>query len=144
MINEDIAMLIEKQCIPEADENEIFDNTDPDMLKYVERSKKRKSKKYRGFLKEVKKRDGYKCRMCGASGCTLSVHHLDGYAWCCERRSDPTNGITLCLKCHTEYHKMFGGGDVCTRLTFKIYTIYRLAKGILRLAKRRTKKHTLI
>lgn len=131
---------MEDKILNQSVEEATFDNTDPDMLKYVERNKKRKSKKYRNFLKEVKKRDGYKCRMCGKSGCTLSVHHLDGFAWCCERRTDPTNGITLCLTCHSEYHKMFGGGEICTRLTFKIYTLYRLAKGLFKLANKRAKQ----
>jgi hypothetical protein len=40
----------------------------------------------------------------------LHAHHKDGYDWCIERRTDPTNGATLCDSCHTEFHVLYGYG----------------------------------
>lgn len=51
---------------------------------------------------EVRRRDGYKCQLCGVpqAECArkLSVHHIDY----CKTNSSPVNLITLCVHCHTE------------------------------------------
>lgn len=49
-------------------------------------------------------RDDYRCRVCGAhgKGVKLHVHHLDSRKTGSEA---PSNKITLCVKCHTAYHK---------------------------------------
>lgn len=64
---------------------------------------------YSEWREEVYKRDNYTCQCCGdnRSG-KLNAHHLDGYNWCEEKRTDVDNGITLCEKCHKKFHKMFG------------------------------------
>ena len=38
------------------------------------------------------------------------MHHLDGYNWCIEKRTDETNGITLCENCHKNFHSIYGFG----------------------------------
>ena len=43
--------------------------------------------------------------------CILEVHHLDGYDWCVEKRTDDTNGITLCETCHKNFHSLYGRGN---------------------------------
>lgn len=55
----------------------------------------------------VYERDGYKCVFCGNGG-RLRAHHLNGFHWCIEQRNDVGNGVTLCDKCHTKYHKVCG------------------------------------
>jgi hypothetical protein len=60
---------------------------------------------------EVYKRDDYICRCCGKYGGRLAAHHLDGYNWCAERRTDITNGVTLCKDCHLDFHSVYGYGD---------------------------------
>lgn len=54
-------------------------------------------------------RDNYTCRCCGdnKSG-KLQVHHIYSYHSHKKLRYVTTNGITLCEKCHKEFHKEFG------------------------------------
>lgn len=61
---------------------------------------------------EVKIRDNFTCQCCGnnKSG-TLVSHHLNGYNWDKEHRYDVDNGITLCIHCHSEFHKIYGYGN---------------------------------
>lgn len=68
---------------------------------------------YDDFIKGVYKRDNYTCQVCGqeGNGHNLNAHHLDGYNWCKEKRTDINNGITLCDKCHKEFHKLYGKGN---------------------------------
>ena len=60
---------------------------------------------------EVYKRDNYTCQCCGDNkGGNLNAHHLNSYNWDKEHRTDINNGITLCNKCHKEFHKIYGYG----------------------------------
>lgn len=61
-------------------------------------------------------RDQYTCQICGDKiGHNLNAHHLNGYNWCIEERTDIDNGITLCDKCHSldnnSFHKIHGFGN---------------------------------
>lgn len=76
-----------------------------------EKIKFRKTYAFKQFVKEVYKRDGYKCQICGKGNCTLNAHHLDGYNWCEEKRTDVSNGITLCEDCHNDFHNTYGRGN---------------------------------
>jgi hypothetical protein len=61
----------------------------------------------------VYKRDKYLCQCCGKRSTRknpINAHHLDGYNWCIERRTDVTNGVTLCQNCHTDFHSEHGYG----------------------------------
>ena len=53
---------------------------------------------------EIRRRDGHKCQVCGASQseCSkkLSVHHVDYNP----RNSDPVNLLSLCNGCHRRVH----------------------------------------
>lgn len=57
---------------------------------------------------EVFRRDQYTCQICGAMGYQLAAHHLDGYSWCIDKRTDISNGITLCVSCHRQFHSTYG------------------------------------
>lgn len=77
-----------------------------------ERERGRLIEGYSEWVNDVYKRDNYTCRVCGYSnGHILVAHHLDGYNWCKEKRTDVTNGITLCEKCHKEFHSKYGYKD---------------------------------
>ena len=77
-----------------------------------ERDNKRKSPKYVEFVKKVLKRDNYTCQCCEKeSHGDMEVHHLDGYDWCKDKRTDETNGITLCKNCHKNFHSIYGYGN---------------------------------
>ena len=69
-----------------------------------------RTNEYIDFVKKVLKRDSYECQCCHKSD-DLEVHHLDGYNWCIEKRTDDTNGITLCKNCHTNFHIKYGRGN---------------------------------
>lgn len=67
---------------------------------------------YNNFLRKVLARDKYICQCCGNTNkeMGLEVHHLDGFDWCKEKRTDTTNGITLCRNCHSNFHITYGKG----------------------------------
>ena len=77
-----------------------------------ERINRRNYEEYTKFVKKVLARDNYTCKCCGKIlNNNGIVHHLDGYNWCVERRTDETNGITLCKTCHKEFHSIYGYGN---------------------------------
>ena len=75
-----------------------------------ERAKERNYPEYIDFIKRVMTRDNYTCQCCGQKHGDLEVHHMDGYDWCKEKRTDDTNGITLCHNCHRHFHNIYGLG----------------------------------
>lgn len=79
-----------------------------------ERTVKRKYPEYYTFMKVVMERDNYTCDICGKYskwGNGLNAHHLNGYDWDKENRTNPDNGITLCKECHVDFHKIYGFGE---------------------------------
>jgi len=63
---------------------------------------------YKDWVIYVYERDNYSCRYCGDNkGGNLNAHHLDGYSWCKDKRVDVNNGVTLCDKCHKEFHLIY-------------------------------------
>lgn len=65
---------------------------------------------YRLFMGTVLKRDNYKCVICGSKD-NLHVHHLNSYNLDKDNRINPNNGITLCSKCHKNFHSLNGYGN---------------------------------
>lgn len=70
----------------------------------------RKTYEFKKWRSDVFKRDNYTCKCCGDKG-VVNAHHIDGYNWCVEKRTDVDNGITLCEKCHDDFHGTYGYGD---------------------------------
>lgn len=75
-----------------------------------ERDANRNISGYNAWRKSVYKKDNYKCLICGSIE-HLCAHHLDGFVWCKEKRTDVKNGVTLCNECHIEFHRQYGIGD---------------------------------
>lgn len=73
-----------------------------------DRHKTRSFNEYYEFIKSVMARDKGKCQICGKEHQNNVVHHLDGYEWCVEKRTDVSNGICLCEKCHKDFHYRYG------------------------------------
>lgn len=68
--------------------------------------KLRNSVQARAWTISVFKRDGFKCKICGASR-NLEAHHKFHWSNYPANRFDLWNGITLCDKCHRAIH-IFG------------------------------------
>ena len=78
-------------------------------LSTIDRIKRRGIKENTYWMNSVYLRDNYTCQCCGDDkGRNLNAHHLEGYHWCIELRFELSNGITLCEKCHSQFHKLFG------------------------------------
>ena len=62
---------------------------------------------YRQWRQDVYARDNYTCQCCGCkkSG-SFEAHHLYNYSSNENKRTDIDNGITLCKKCHKEFHTL--------------------------------------
>jgi len=58
----------------------------------------------------VFKRDNYECQKCKNRGGVLNAHHIKNFATHPELRTELSNGITLCKKCHSDIHKTTKNG----------------------------------
>ena len=76
-----------------------------------DRVKRRKTPESKKGTREVYEKDNYTCVVCGCRGKRLVAHHLDGYNWCKEKRTDVNNGVALCSNHHDEFHRKFGYGN---------------------------------
>lgn len=63
----------------------------------------RRLKEVKAWVKEVYKKDDYKCTNCGSSE-NLSAHHIIGWHEDKNLRVELSNGITLCNVCHQKHH----------------------------------------
>lgn len=67
---------------------------------------------YKQFVATCFERDNYTCQITGKkSRGDIVVHHLDGYNWDVENRTNIKNGITLNKNIHNEFHKLYGKGN---------------------------------
>jgi len=74
-----------------------------------DRAKRRDSSKHAKWRDAVYERDGHSCQCCGDNrGGNLNAHHIVGYADHKHLRWDVANGITLCVPCHTLFHRTYG------------------------------------
>lgn len=61
------------------------------------------------WKRAVLKRDRFTCQKCGISRQNnMHAHHLRPYALHSDSRLDVDNGVTLCPKCHLDYHRNYG------------------------------------
>ena len=64
---------------------------------------------YNFFRQQVYERDDYTCKICNDdTGGNLVVHHLNGFHWDKENRTNVDNAVTLCEYCHREFHSIYG------------------------------------
>lgn len=94
-----------------------FNKTDED------RAGQRNISGYNEWRKQVYKRDNYTCQICktsnGHGDSKLNAHHLESYQYNKELRCDVNNAITLCKKCHVDFHKKYS--QVTTKKDFEDY-----------------------
>lgn len=70
------------------------------------RSKERKD----NWSLKVRERDSHKCVLCGKTEGIMHAHHLNAKKSFPEQSLDIDNGVTLCQKCHHDFHGKYGVG----------------------------------
>lgn len=74
-----------------------------------ERKTKRRYTEYYEWRFKVYEKDNFTCQCCGDNkGHNLIAHHILNYSEYKELRTELSNGITLCKKCHKKFHDTFG------------------------------------
>lgn len=68
----------------------------------------RNSIEFRLWREAIFIKDNWICQRCKISGGHLHPHHIFNFASYFDLRFDISNGITLCKKCHDEFHKKYG------------------------------------
>lgn len=81
---------------------------------------------------EVKKRDGFCCRVCGISNVYLNSHHCNSWDYFPSQRFDIDNGVCLCFDCHQSFHLIYGAGR---NTIFQFHEFNKIMKIINSLAK---------
>ena len=59
------------------------------------------------WRERVFKRNNWTCQKCFKRGVELNAHHIQNFAQYPELRFEISNGITLCKKCHKEFHYIY-------------------------------------
>lgn len=65
----------------------------------------RQYNEYFNWRNDVYKRDNYICQHCGIRGGDLNAHHIIPFSKDKSLRTEISNGITLCKKCHKKEHE---------------------------------------
>lgn len=78
------------------------------LLTNVDRDRHRDYPEYKEWREAVFERDCYTCQKCGNVGGEINAHHIDSYANNKDKRTSIDNGITLCKKCHNNFHHKYG------------------------------------
>ncbi len=68
----------------------------------------RKSIEFRLWREAVFARDNWVCQKCKDRGDKIHSHHIQNFSQYPELRFAIDNGITLCKKCHQNFHKKYG------------------------------------
>jgi len=79
----------------------------------------RKTRDYRVWRAKVIRR-GKRCVICGAIH-HRQAHHLDSGSYFPDERYDVNNGVTLCQKCHSQFHNNYKKSyrQKCTKYDFE-------------------------
>ena len=78
---------------------------------------------YSDWVQAVFNRDDYICQCCSERGGKLHAHHLESYSDNPQLRITLENGITLCKKCHKDFHHQYG--YKCTKQQFENFFVHR-------------------
>jgi len=68
----------------------------------------RGSEEYKIWRLNIFKRDNFTCKLCNNKSKYLEAHHIIGVYENLDIIFDMMNGITLCKKCHNEFHSKYG------------------------------------
>ena len=116
-----------RDCYIKNNRGENHPNWNPN-LSEKDRIVGRRYPEYIKWVDKVLKKYNFTCQISGQVGGDLSVHHLDGYNWCKEKRTDINNGIVLSKEIHNEFHSIYGRGNN-TIEQFIDYVAYKKSKN---------------
>lgn len=104
-----------KKCKSDWQSENIVGENHPCYDNSISQEEREKGRNFEGYIywrRQVYIRDNYTCIVCGyKKGGNIEAHHLDGYNWAKDKRTDINNGVTLCEKCHVEFHRIYGNGN---------------------------------
>lgn len=114
-INSRINIYCSKECKADWQSRYLRGENNPKYDKSISKEEREIGRNFDGYAywrREVYKRDKYTCQCCGYDGGgNIQAHHLDGYNWAIDKRTEINNGITLCEVCHKEFHSEYGNGN---------------------------------
>jgi hypothetical protein len=76
----------------------------------TEHNKERHRVEARLWREAVYSRDKWECQKCGVGG-GFNAHHIKNFHKYPELRFAIDNGITLCVSCHAQFHRLYGRHD---------------------------------
>jgi len=79
-----------------------------------QRKRVMQSAAYKEWREAVFSRDKYTCQRCKRVGRDLNAHHIEDFSSEPSKRLDIENGLTLCTKCHEQFHCIYGRNDTTT------------------------------
>lgn len=97
-------------------------NFNPNLTNIERQKRDMFSGKLRKWRDSVYERDNYICQICNRNSPNLNAHHLNSWDFHISERFTLENGITLCYKCHQNFHKKYGFGKN-TKEQFITFTI---------------------
>lgn len=86
-------------------ENSVFWNPN---LTEQDRYNNRKYDEYKIWVKNVFEKFNYTCVKCGINQGNLNAHHIYNFSQYNNLRTNVSNGIVFCEKCHLDFHKKYG------------------------------------
>ena len=89
----------------------------------------RTSSQYSEWRTTVFARDEYKCQACFSKSNKLNAHHIESFSNNKDARMDINNGITLCYRCHSNFHKEFGKVNA-TKENLTYFMLQLKTKGV--------------
>lgn len=93
-------------------ENNYFYNPNLSEKDRQDKNHRFRNPQYKEFVQKCFERDNYTCQISNKkSSGDIVVHHINGYNWDINNRTNVDNGITLNEDIHKEFHKMYGKGN---------------------------------
>lgn len=110
-----------RDCTIENNSGDNHPMFDPEMTD-EERARKRIDIINSNWSYDVRSRDEFSCQICRYNRGTVA-HHVFSYKEYPELRTELDNGVTLCMRCHQDFHQHYGYGknDLDQFLTYLMW-----------------------
>lgn len=100
-----------KSYIPKGKNSPYWNHNLSNKERLIQEENRQLNPRHVRWRKKVYQRDNYTCKICNQHGGRLAAHHI--YSWNTHKKLRYTisNGITLCQKCHKNFHKIYKNGN---------------------------------